>query len=109
MADKARIQVEWVEDLIRLEVRSNWNDVESIALEIDGAEQAVDVAQRAYSIAQVRYERGLSTLVEMLDSEFALIEAALSLSATLYRYNVALANLEYSVGQGPRLFFENGE
>ncbi len=109
MADKAKIQVDWVEDLIQLEVRSNWNDVESIALEIEGAEQAVDVAQQAYSIAQVRYERGLSTIVEMLDSEFALIEAALNLSATLYRYNVALANLEYSVGQGPRLLFENGD
>lgn len=108
MADKAKLQVEWVEDLIRLEVRSNWNDVQSIALEIDGAQQAVDVAQQAYSIAQVRYERGLSTLVEMLDTEFALIESALNLSATLYRYNVALANLEYSVGQGPRLY-ENGD
>jgi outer membrane protein TolC len=109
MAEKARLQVKQVADFVRLEVRSNWNDVESISLEIVGAEQAVDVAQEAYKIAQVRYDRGLSTIVELLDAELALIEAALNLSETLYRYNEALARLEYSVGEGPRLFQTNGD
>jgi len=109
MAEKASLQVRQVADFIRLEVRSNWNDVESIAEEIVGAEQAVEVGQEAYKIAQVRYDRGLSTIVELLDAELALIEAALNLSETLYRYNEALARLEYSVGEGPRLFQTNGD
>ncbi|MCK5713531.1 MAG: TolC family protein, partial [Hyphomicrobiaceae bacterium] len=58
---------------------------------------------------QVRYNRGLSTIVELLDAELALIEAALNLSGTLYRYNEALARLEYSIGEGPRLFQTNGD
>jgi outer membrane protein TolC len=109
MAEKASLQVRQVADFITLEVRSNWNDVESIAEEIIGAEQAVEVGQEAYKIAQVRYDRGLSTIVELLDAELALIEAALNLSETLYRYNEALARLEYSVGEGPRLFQNNGD
>lgn len=109
MADKADLQVKQLADFIRLEVRSNWNDVESIAQEIVGAEQAVDVATEAYKIAQVRYDKGLSTIVELLDSELALIETALNLSETLYRYSEALARLEYSVGEGPNLFTTDGD
>jgi outer membrane protein TolC len=108
MAEKAKLHVKQVADFIDLEVRSNWNDVESTSQEITGAEQAVDVARKAYNIAQVRYDKGLSTIVELLDSELALIEAALNLSETLYRYNEALARLEYSVGEGPKLF-ANGD
>ena len=108
MAEKANLQVRQVADFVRLEVRSNWNDVESTAQEIVGAEQAVEVAREAYQIAQVRYDKGLSTIVELLDAELALIEAALNLSETLYRYNEAVARLEYSVGEGPKLF-ENGD
>jgi len=107
--ERARLQVSQVEDLIRLEVRSNWADVNSIADEIEGARQAVDVAREAYAIAQVRYQTGLSTLVELLDVEVALIETEVNLSGTLYRYNVALAQLEYSIGEGPRLEEQNGE
>lgn len=109
MAEKANLQVRQVADFIRLEVRSNWNDVESIAQEIVGAEQAVDLASEAYGIAQVRYDKGLSTIVELLDAELSLIEAALNLSETLYRYNEALARLEYSIGEGPKLFQTDGD
>jgi outer membrane protein TolC len=109
MAEKARLRVRQVADFVSLEVRSNWNDVESIAEEIIGAEQAVAVGREAYKIGQVRYDRGLSTIVELLDAELALIEAALNLSETLYRYNEALARLEYSIGEGPRLFQTNGD
>jgi len=104
-----RFREQQLEDIVRLEVRSNWNDVRSISEEIVGSRQAVDVAGEAYSIAQVRYDRGMSTLVELLDSELALIQAALTLSETLYRYNVALAELEYSIGKGPVLNKPAGE
>lgn len=108
MAEKASLQVRQVADFVQLEVRSNWNEVESTSQEIVGAEQAVEVAQEAYQIAQVRYDKGLSTIVELLDAELALIDAALNLSVTLYRYNEALAMLEYSIGEGPKLF-QNGD
>jgi outer membrane protein TolC len=108
MAEKASLQVRQVADFVQLEVRTNWNEVESTAQEIVGAEQAVEVAREAYKIAQVRYDKGLSIIVELLDAELALIEAALNLSVTLYRYNEALAMLEYSIGEGPKLF-QNGD
>lgn len=109
LAERARARARQLEDVVRLQVRSSWGDVKSIAEEIVGAEQAVQVAGRAYDIAQIRYEKGLSTLVEMLDAELALIESALNRSDTLYRYNVALAVLEYNIGGGPKLAREGGD
>jgi outer membrane protein TolC len=77
--------------------------VQSIAEEIEGARRTVDLAHDAWRIARVRYETGLSTLVEYQDAELAYIQASLNLSETLFRYNVALAHLEYNIGEGPGL------
>jgi outer membrane protein len=105
----ARIQEERVSDLVRLDVRVSYSEVQTIAQEIVGAERALGVAREAYKIAQVRYDTGASRLIELLDSELALIQSAVVLNETLYRYNVAVANLEYSKGEGPMLGLENGE
>jgi outer membrane protein TolC len=105
----ARLAVKQAEDMVKLEVRSNWSDALSIAEEITAAERTVEVAQEAYEIAQVRYDTGLSTLIEFLDAELALIQSTLALKETLYRYNVAIARLEYSIGEGPNLEGTGGE
>jgi outer membrane protein TolC len=108
-ARAAKIQEERVSDLVRLDVRVSYSEVQTIAQEIIGAERALEVAREAYNIAQVRYDTGASRLIELLDSELALIQSAVILNETLYRYNVAVANLEYSTGEGPMLGLENGE
>jgi outer membrane protein TolC len=103
MAEKSRLQVRLAEDAVRLEVRNRWSDVTSIAEEITAAEETVALAEEAFAIAQTRYRTGLSTLVELRDAEVALISSRVGLSATLYRYNVAVAELDYSIGSGPAL------
>jgi outer membrane protein TolC len=103
MAEKSRLQVRLAEDAVRLEVRSRWADVRSIGEEIDAARETVALAEDAYEIAQTRYRTGLSTLVELQDAELALVGARVSLSETLYRYSVAVAELQYSTGGGPAL------
>jgi outer membrane protein TolC len=108
-AHAAKLQENRVADFVRLDVRTSYSEVQTITQEIVGAERAVEVAREAYRIAQVRYGTGASRLIELLDAELALIEAALVLNETLYRYNVAVANLEYSTGEGPKLGLENGE
>lgn len=102
-AEASRLRVRQVEQIVRLEVRSGWAEVQAVAEENVAAGEALALARRAYEIAQVRYHTGMSTLVELLDAELALIESALNVSETLYRYNVALARLAYSVGEGPLL------
>lgn len=105
----AQLAVKQAEDFVTLEVRSNWSDVLSIAEEISAAEGTVEVAREAYDIAMVRYETGLSTLIEFLDAELVLTQSKLALKETLYRYNVAVARLDYSKGEGPNLEEAGGE
>lgn len=107
-ARRASLLVRQMEDVVRLEARSSWSDVQSIADEIDSARQTVNVAREAHQIAGVRYEKGLSTLLEYLDAELAMIRAEFSLSEALFRYNVALAQMEYSIGEGPGLHMKGG-
>lgn len=102
-AAKARITVHQLEESVRLEARSRWADLRATEEEIPAVEQAVTLAREAYAIARVRYSSGLSTQLEVLDADLALTQAKLSEKETLYRYEVALAELEHTLGRGPSL------
>jgi outer membrane protein len=102
-ARKATLAVHQLEESIRLEARSKWADLRATEQEIPAVEQAVQLAQEAYAIARVRYSSGLSTQLEVLDADLALTQAKISEKETLYRYEVALAELEHTLGRGPSL------
>ncbi len=108
-AEKARITVHQLEESIRLEARSRWADLRAAEEEIPAVRQGVKLAEEAYAIAQVRYSSGLSTQLEVLDADLALTQARLSEKETLYRYEVALAELEHTLGRGPTLEPEGGD
>lgn len=108
-AAKARITAHQLEESMRLEARSRWADLRATEEEIPAVEQAVSLAREAYAIARVRYASGLSTQLEVLDADLALTRARLSEKETLYRYQVALAELERTLGRGPSLQSEGGD
>ncbi len=108
-AEIARLNLRQLEEGIRLQTRSAWADVRSIAEEIQGVEESVRLAREAYRIAEVRYDSGLSTQLELLDAELALTQARVNRSETLYRYQTALAQLENVMGRGPALNATGGE
>jgi outer membrane protein len=108
-AEKARITVHQLEESIRLEARSKWADLRATEEEIPAVRQSVKLAEEAYAIARVRYSSGLSTQLEVLDADLALTQARLSEKETLYRYEVALAELEHTLGRGPTLEPKGGD
>ena len=108
-AEKARLAVEQLEESIRLQVRSAWADVRSLEEELDGVNETVRLAEEAYKIAEVRFRSGLSTQLEVLDADLALTRARLARTETLYRYEVAVASLETSLGRGPSLDAAGGD
>lgn len=108
-AEKARITVHQLEESIRLEARSKWADLRATEEEIPAVRQSVRLAEQAYSIAEVRYSSGLSTQLEVLDADLALTQARISEKETLYRYEVALAELEHTLGRGPGLQPKGGD
>ncbi len=67
--------------------------------------EAVTQAEEGLRIVQDRYDAGLTTIVELLDSEMALTAARTNLTRTLYDATVSQARLDLSLGRLDRARF----
>ena len=84
---------------IEFEVRKAYRDlIETIAL-IDVQKETVEQAQESVRLANVRYENGMITSVELTDAQLALSQAQANRLQSLHDYVVGLARLEKAVGQ----------
>ena len=69
------------------------------------AREAVTQAEESLRIVQDRYDAGLTTIVELLDSETALTATRTNLTRTLYDATVSQARLDLSLGRLDRARF----
>lgn len=109
-ADRARLveasaEVERVRALrvrqasaIRLEVQRATREVRAAREQVAVGARAVGQAEERLRISRDRYEGGLSTIVDLLAAESALMEARGNRAAALIRHNVSLAALELALG-----------
>jgi len=65
--------------------------------------QGVDLAKESLRLSQVRYEAGISTLVEATDAQSALTLANFNYVQAEYDYALAVAELERSTGTQPEI------
>lgn len=83
---------------VSLEVREGFLALQTARERVGVARQAVSYATEALRIVRDRYEAGLTTIVELLDSETALTAARTSLTRTIYDAVVGQARLDLSLG-----------
>ena len=69
------------------------------------AREALTHAEESLRIVQDRYDAGLTTIVELLDSEVALTMSRTNLTRTLYDATVSQARLDLSLGRLDRARF----
>jgi outer membrane protein TolC len=67
---------------------------------LQGREEAVELAEEAYRLAEVRLTNGLATPLERLDAELAMSTARGQYARALYAANIAEAALELTLGGG---------
>jgi len=79
---------------IDLEVKKAFWDVEASEERIYAQEKNIEQAEEALSIAEVRYESGAITNLEVLDAQLALTRVRLGYLKALYDHNVGMAELE---------------
>jgi len=79
---------------IHLEVKKAFWDLEASEERIYAQEKNIEQAEEALSIAEVRYESGLITNLEVLDVQLVLTRVRVSYLKALYDYNIAKAELE---------------
>ena len=83
-------------DIQITEARHNMNNARQ---RIESQAQTVIQAQKAYDIAQVRYNSGQGTQLELFDAQIALEVAELNTYQSIYDYEIAKAQWYNAVGQ----------
>jgi outer membrane protein TolC len=82
----------------RLEVVDAWQAVQAAAEEVDAATAALDLARRAYDIAVVRFRNGLSTQLELNESEQDVFDSETNMAEALWAHMSAAAALAHAMG-----------
>ena len=89
---------------IQLQVKDSFLDVVTLLPQVKVAEQQVLIAREALSLASQRYRLGLSSIVEVTQSEVAVTAAETRLAETQYDAKIAEARLRYAVGRNYEVF-----
>jgi len=83
---------------VELEVRQAFLNLQSAAEELAGADAVVTQAAEALRIANVRFESGVGTNLEVLTAQTTASQAELGRAQALFTYTLARASLEHAVG-----------
>ncbi len=98
LLEQARINAEDTDRLIQLEIKQAYLNLKSAQRTLDSQKEVVEQAEKAYQIASIRWQNGISTYLELTDAELDLSEAKINHREALANYRIALAELERSVG-----------
>ncbi len=96
---RSQYELEQAKRGVRLEVSQALQDLNSLEQELAGMGATVELAEEAYGIAKSRYDNGLSIQLELSDARVAADMAHLGLAETQYRYKVALARIDRTLGR----------
>ncbi len=83
---------------VQLQVKDSFLEVVTLLPQIKVAEEQVKIARESLSLASQRYKLGLSSIVEVTQSEVAVTAAETRLAETQFEAKIAEARLRYAVG-----------
>jgi outer membrane protein len=95
---QARIGLAMVEDGVRLEVKALALALNQEAKNTAYQKKNVEVAEAALGLAQARYENGLLTNLDYMDSQLALTQSRVAYLNALASYQIAKTKLQKAVG-----------
>ena len=84
--------------VVELQVRTAWSDLRTARSVLDAQADNVRKANRALELAQIRFNEGAGTQIDVLDAQTALTEAHGSFVDALRDYSVAYARLRRATG-----------
>ncbi len=96
---QARFGLALAEDGIRLEVQAAVSALNQEARNTANQRKNVEVAEAALGLAETRYQNGLLTNLEYLDTQVALTQSRVAYLSALANYQIAKAKLEKAVGE----------
>ncbi|HEX2999288.1 MAG TPA: TolC family protein, partial [Armatimonadota bacterium] len=99
--NNAQIAEEQVRESIALEMQQAILTLNNAGERLDAAEKNLTQAKEAARLAKVRYQAGVSTAIEVTDSQAVLTEAETNAVNARYDYLLAQASYEHAVGPEP--------
>ncbi|MBI1923490.1 TolC family protein [Candidatus Poribacteria bacterium] len=97
--EQTRLGREQLEDIVRLEVKTAYLNLQKTQALIQAQGETVTQASEGLRIANVQYENGMLTPVEFTDTQLALTQAEVNQIQALHGYATAYARLEKAVGR----------
>jgi len=88
-----------LEDGVKLEVKNAYTSMENARSKLGVAEKVLEQAREAYRLAEARYQAGVSTQVELLDTQTALTQAEVNYVNALFDFHIAKINLDKAIGE----------
>src|SRR2546425_4404491 len=83
---------------VQLQVKDSFLDVVTLIQQIKVVEEQVKIARESLALASQRYKLGLSSIVEVTQSEVAVTVAETRLAETQYNAKISEARLRYAIG-----------
>lgn len=83
---------------IEIEVREAFNNLESTRSLTESYKKQLSFAEEDYKMVFEQFKHGLSTTVDVIDSDASLISAQRSLMNAAYDYELAILKLSYTAG-----------
>lgn len=99
-------QINQTKDKIAAGVKMKLHDLNRVESTIEAQERNVNLAQRAYEIANVRYREGTGSQLEIQNADVALQQARTNLLQSIYDYVIAKSELEELLGSIEDEYFE---
>lgn len=96
--DQLKLQMENTARELEVSVRQSLSSMDTYIKQYEAAEKSIEGAETGYEIAQERYNVGSGTLLELHDSQLALLQARLNLNQAIYNYLVAKSSLDKVLG-----------
>jgi len=97
-AARMRAMEEQMRSGVQLQVRQAYYNLQASLERIAATSSSVQEAEEGFRIVQKRYEAGMTTLVDVLGAENALIRSRTGALQALYDNNVAAAELKLAAG-----------
>jgi outer membrane protein TolC len=96
--DQRRAELEDTKGQIESDVRSAFLDVEAAANQVDVAQQNLDVNHETLGQTQIKFESGVSTNVDVVQSQQSVSGAQLDYIDAVFAHNVAKLSLARAMG-----------
>jgi outer membrane protein len=94
----AEYSLQKIEKLVALAITEIYDQLGAERKNLESQGATVAMAEEAYRLALVRFSNGLSTSLELENSQLALTTARLNYKTAVFRYMVAKKRFEYAMG-----------